>query len=160
MLSAYIFARLFPINVQLPAVQNRTFGRAHLGQGDCLARSVAQAERGEFPRKRRARLRATRRGKRGKQQRSGSGFPLKQAKNEKADAACAAPALFLFVFRLTHSLRSAITGSFFAAICAGIKPEMSVSTTLMMISPTSCHQTSVKRLAIPKTEYKMALAGK
>ena len=89
-----------------------------------------------------------------------AGCPLKQAKNEKADAACAAPALFLFVFRLTHSLRSAITGSFFAAICAGIKPEMSVSTTLMMISPTSCHQTSVKRLAIPKTEYKMALAGK
>ena len=106
------------------------------------------------------RFRATRREKRGKQQRSVLGFPLKQAKNEKADAACAAPALFLFVFRLTHSLRSAITGSFFAAICAGIKPEMSVSTTLMMISPTSCHQTSVKRLAIPKTEYKMALAGK
>ena len=46
------------------------------------------------------RSRATRRGKRGKQQRSVSGFPLKQAKNEKADAACAAPALVLFVFRL------------------------------------------------------------
>ena len=49
------------------------------------------------------RSRATRRGKRGKQQRSGLGFPLKQAKNEKADAACAAPALFLFVFCLISS---------------------------------------------------------
>ena len=49
------------------------------------------------------RSRATRRGKRGKQQRSGLGFPLKQAKNEKADAACAAPALFLFVFHLTQA---------------------------------------------------------
>ena len=43
------------------------------------------------------RFRATRREKRGKQQRSVLGFPLKQAKNKKADAACAAPALsFLF----------------------------------------------------------------
>ena len=54
------------------------------------------------------RSRATRRGKRGKQQRSGLGFPLKQAKNEKADAACAAPALFLFVFHLTQARQNRI----------------------------------------------------
>ena len=82
------------------ARQNRTFAKRYLERDDCSARSAAQAERGEFPRKSIAHSRATRRGKRGKQQRSRSGFPLKQAKNEKADAACAAPALFLFVFCL------------------------------------------------------------
>ena len=58
MLSAYIIARLFPINVQLPAVQNRTFGRAHLGQGDCLARRSA-AEEVKFCGKRQARSLST-----------------------------------------------------------------------------------------------------
>ena len=38
------------------ARQNRTFAKRNLERDDCSARSAAQAERGEFPRKRRAAL--------------------------------------------------------------------------------------------------------
>ena len=47
------------------------------------------------------RSRTTRRGKRGKQQRSGLGFPLKQAKNREAEKAQSFSAPILEIFRLT-----------------------------------------------------------
>ena len=69
------------------------------------------------------RFRATRREKRGKQQRSVSGFPLKQAKNEKADAACLAPALFLFVFHLNQARQNHTFASVTSKMCRAHFPN-------------------------------------
>ena len=85
------------------AKQNRVFASVTLS-GTTVPHGAQRRRKGvDFHGKGEPRFRATRREKRGKQQRSVSGFPLKQAKNEKADAACLAPAFFLFVFHLNQA---------------------------------------------------------
>ena len=96
--------RLKKTIVYFPPPKITLFGERTLS-GTTVPHGAQRRRKGvDFHGKGEPRFRAIRREKRGKQQRSVSGFPLKQAKNEKADAACAAPALFLFVFRLSFYL--------------------------------------------------------
>ena len=90
------------------AKQNRVFASVTLS-GTTVPHEAQRRRKGvDFHGKGEPRFRATRREKRGKQQRSVSGFPLKQAKNEKADAACLAPAFILFVFHLNQARQNRI----------------------------------------------------
>ena len=94
-LSSRFFGYIFP------PPKTALFGERTLS-GTTVPHGAQRRRKGvNFRGKGEPRSRVTRRGKRGKQQRSVLGFPLKQAKNEKADAACAASALFLFVFRFS-----------------------------------------------------------
>ena len=97
-LSSRFFAYIFP------PPKTTLFGERTLS-GTTVPHGAQRRRKGvDFHGKGEPRFRATRREKRGKQQRSVSGFPLKQAKNKKARTAISCPSLFLFVFRLTFYL--------------------------------------------------------
>ena len=51
-----------------------------------------------------------------------------------------------------YSVRSAMTGSFFAAACAGMRPEMSVSATLTQTMTNAVSGGSIAMPAIPESE--------
>ena len=65
--------------------------------------------------------------------------------------------LFLSNFALNYSVRSAITGSFLAAAFAGIKPLISVNTTLMITIVTAERIGKDASDAIPVNTFKIAL---
>ena len=62
------------------------------------------------------------------------------------------------LLRFDYSVRSATTGSFFAALRAGITPEISVRRTLSVTSSTACPGSSIAMFGIPIRSLTMALA--
>ena len=84
------------------AKQNRVFASVTLS-GTTVPHEAQRRRKGvDFHGKGEPRFRATRREKRGKQQRSVSGFPLKQVKNQKAEKARSFSRPFPFDFLLNH----------------------------------------------------------
>ena len=85
------------------AKQNRVFASVTLS-GTTVPHEAQRRRKGvNFHGKGEPRFRATRREKRGKHQRSVSGFPLKQAKNKKTRTAISCPRLYPFCFSLKSS---------------------------------------------------------
>ena len=58
-----------------------------------------------------------------------------------------------------HSVRSAMTGSFFAAARAGKCPEMTVSAKEMQIMMIACHHGSATSVLMPVSEPRIRLSG-
>ena len=99
------------------ARQNRTFAKRNLEQGDCLARSAAQAERGGFPRKRRAVLSRNSPRKKGKTAAERVGFSPQASEKRKGRRGLCRTCPFPFCF----SLKSSAAKSHFASVTSKMR---------------------------------------
>ena len=87
----------------VPPPKIALFGERTLSKAAALHGAQRRRKGVDFHGKGEPRFRATRREKRGKQQRSVLGFPLKQVKNQKAEKARSFSRPFLFVFHLNQA---------------------------------------------------------